>query len=163
MADYGARAATGAHAADRRARGPREPTFPNSRPFANSFKTWLMSRERILPLTGATPSEARPVAHPRAATRRPASRRHRFDHNAGDGRGQGDDRQSCRWSPIDGTQKFSPDPGVDFIPATCSPPYPIGLHGEGVAFKRAANALHRARIDLEHDLRHPLLQEEVRS
>jgi putative ABC transport system substrate-binding protein len=38
-----------------------------------------------------------------------------------------------------------------------------GLHGEGVAFKRAANALHRARIDLEHDLRHPLLQEEVRS
>lgn len=73
------------------------------------------------------------------------------------------DRQSCRWSPIDGTQKFSPHPGVDFIPATCSPPYPIGLHGEGVAFKRAANALHRARIDLEHDLRHPLLQEEVRS
>ena len=59
---------------------------------------------------------------------------------------------------MDGTQKFSPDPGVDFIPATCSPPYPIGLHGEGVAFKRAANALHRARIDLEHDLRHPLLQ-----
>ena len=57
MADYGARAATGAHAADRRARGPREPTFPNSRLFANSFKTWLMSRERILPLTGATPSE----------------------------------------------------------------------------------------------------------
>jgi hypothetical protein len=100
----------GAHAADRRARGPREPTFPNSRPFANSFKTWLMSRERILPLTGATPSEARPVAHPRAATRRPASRRHRFDHNAGDGRGQGDDRQSCRWSPIDGTQN-SPTPG----------------------------------------------------
>ena len=33
--------------ADRRARGPREPTFPNSRLFANSFKTWLMSRERI--------------------------------------------------------------------------------------------------------------------
>ena len=58
---------------------------------------------------------------------------------------------------IDGTQN-SPHPGVDFIPATCSPPYPIGLHGEGVAFKRAANALHRARIDLEHDLRHPLLQ-----
>jgi hypothetical protein len=26
----------GAHAADRRARGPREPTFPNSRLFANS-------------------------------------------------------------------------------------------------------------------------------
>jgi hypothetical protein len=45
----GAGAATGAHAADRRARGPREPTFPNSRLFANSFKTWLMSRERILP------------------------------------------------------------------------------------------------------------------
>ncbi len=150
----------GAHAADRRARGPREPTFPNSRPFANSFKTWLMSRERILPLTGATPSEARPVAHPRAATRRPASRRHRFDHNAGDGRGRQAivSLESHRWDP-----KILPHPGVDFIPATCSPPYPIGLHGEGVAFKRAANALHRARIDLEHDLRHPLLQEEVRS
>ena len=59
MAVGGAGAATGAHAADRRARGPREPTFPNSRLFANSFKTWLMSRERILPLTGA--SEARPL------------------------------------------------------------------------------------------------------
>ena len=66
--------------------------------------------------------------------------------------------ESHRWDP-----KILPHPGVDFIPATCSPPYPIGLHGEGVAFKRAANALHRARIDLEHDLRHPLLQEEVRS
>jgi hypothetical protein len=159
----GAGAATGAHAADRRARGPREPTFPNSRLFANSFKTWLMSRERILPLTGATPSEA-PTSCPSSRSnsstciptssfrsqrrRRPRSRRRQAIVSL----------ESHRWDP-----KILPHPGVDFIPATCSPPYPIGLHGEGVAFKRAANALHRARIDLEHDLRHPLLQEEVRS
>ena len=56
-------------------------------------------------------------------------------------------------------QKFSPHPRGRFYPSSCdSPPYPIGLHGEGVAFKRAAGELHRARIDIEHDLRHPLLQ-----
>jgi len=43
----GAGAATGAHAADRRARGPREPTFPNSRLFANSFKTWLVEGKNL--------------------------------------------------------------------------------------------------------------------
>ena len=69
--------------------------------------------KELVPRRLALPS----FAHPRAATRRPASRRHRFDHNAGDGRGQGDNRQSCRWSPIDGTQIYSPHPGVDFIPA----------------------------------------------
>ena len=61
-----------------------------------------------------------------------------------------------RWSSIDGTQKFSPTPGSILSQLRAARPYPIGLHGEGVAFKRAANALHRARIDLEHDLRHPL-------
>ena len=47
MAVGGAGAATGAHAADRRARGPREPTFPNSRLFANSFKTWLVEGKNL--------------------------------------------------------------------------------------------------------------------
>ena len=114
----------GAHAADRRARGPREPTFPNSRLFANSFKTWLMSRERILPLTGATPSEAptsRPSSRSNSLTciptssfrsqrrRRPRSRRRQAIVSL----------ESHRWDP-----KILPRPRGRFYPSYVQPALP---------------------------------------
>ena len=64
-------------------------------------------------------------------------------------------RSEGRWSLADGTQKFFPYPagvltrGSDCARARVIPRQPIGLHRACAAFERAADPLHRTRIDAE--------------